>query len=182
VRARRRLAAILAGAVAAGAGGCGGGRELDETTVRNLLFQPGIIPPTPAVGALPVRNTDVAAECPYFLPGPRDTLILRRRACRHLVFFEAPGGGRLVALRDPTPRTLVELSPIEAPSPDVRVARFTARWNMEAMEQTVRGCFRWGQSAAQVRFARVDGKWQLSGFEEIVDKRTEVPCPADGPD
>jgi hypothetical protein len=178
---RRRLAAILAGAVAAGVGGCGGGTELDQTTVRNLLFQPGIIPPAPAVGGFPLRNADVGAACPYFAAGPSGTPVVRPEACRHLVFLDRRAGGLLVSLRDPSPRSLVQLSPIEAPSPDVRIVRFTAKWNMEGIEETVRSCLRWGQSAALARFARLDGKWQLSGFEEIVEPRTEIPCPADGP-
>jgi hypothetical protein len=180
VTARRRVAALLAGAVAAGLGGCRGA-ELDQTTVRNLLFQPGIIPPAPAVGGFPLRNADVGAACPYLAAGPGDTPVVRPDACRHLAFFRSSSGMRLVELRDPSPRYLVDLSPIEAPSPDVRIARFTAKWNMEGIEETVRGCLRWGQSAALARFARVDGKWQLSGFEEMVEPRTAIPCPADGP-
>jgi hypothetical protein len=182
VTARRRLAAILAGAVVAGVGGCrSGAPELDVATVRELLLRPGTIPPLPPVGVMPNRIKDVGAACPYLMAGQGDAPVVRRDVCRHLAFFETPGGVRLAALRDPIPRQLVELSPIERPSPDVRIARFTVRWTTEAIDETVRGCFRWVEGAAQARFARVDGKWQLSGFDEVVDRRTEVPCPADGP-
>ena len=46
-------------------------------------------------------------------------------------------------------------------------------------DETVRSCVLWDKGYAQVRFVRVDGKWQMNGFEEDADTSREEPCPAE---
>jgi hypothetical protein len=176
VTPRRRLAVLLAGAVAASAVGCGPGPELEQETVRNVLQQPGTIPPTPPMGSYP-RSEELDPRCPYLRPGRGFFAEVRPDACRHLRRFRTPTGTVHVELTDPVSRRPVTVSPIEKPSPDVRVVRFTYRWDTDSIDESVRSCFHWGEGAALVRFARVGRKWQLSGFEEIVYERTEETCP-----
>jgi hypothetical protein len=176
VIARRRLAAILAGAVAVSAGSCGGGRELEPESVHAMLRQPGTIPPTPPSGLMPASNEALAAACPYLMPGPEGRPVIKPQACKYLRVFD--DGGR-IALREVTPRRVLSVTNVAKPADDVRVARFRFEWATDAIDETVRSCFAWAQGYAQVRFARVEGKWQMNGFEEDADTSPEEPCPAE---
>ena len=175
MRARRRLAAILAGAVVAGAAGCGGGRELDAESVRARLAQPGTIPPIPPSGIMPASNEALAAACPYLTPGPAGHPVVRPQACKYLRVFD---DGQRIVLRDVAPRRVLSLTNIAKPSDDARVVRFRFEWATDTLDESVRSCFVWAQGYAQVRYARVEGQWQMNGFEEDADTSQEEPCPA----
>jgi hypothetical protein len=183
IAGRRRVVVALVGVIGVVATvGCGLGQrpELDDAAVRKLLAGPDGLPPSWPVLS-PARGADLQS-CRYFYPRSNGGTGFRREACDELDLSTTTTAALRAQLRQPLPRIVVALSPVQRPSEHVRTAAFQYEWDPASLDEDVRSCFSWRTTgAATARFTFQDGQWRLAGVDEIVYEHNAFPCVPESP-